>query len=576
MRTRSRRARKHAPWLIGLALCCAPASQESARAAGPVTISVVSTNDVHGRIWQLPLFGGFLQNLRAARQRDGGGVLLLDAGDIFQGTLESNSTEGAAMIRAYRALGYDAAALGNHEFDFGPVGPSPVPAKPGDDPLGALKARLREADFPILSSNLRRSAGGAALPKLRRSALLQVAGQRIGVVGGITRDALIATHSGNTKGLELVPLADAVASEAAGLRKAGARAVIALVHAGGECRDFKDPDDLSSCDPDSEAFELARALPSGSVDLIVGGHTHSGVAQRVNGIAIIEAYSNGRAFGRADLILQPSAAEKPSIHMFPPQKLCPDDLDQPSCANESYEGAPVQRDARVLATIKPDLARARALRDRPIGVDVSALVARAGPTESPCNNLIADLILRGSPGADAAFSNSGAVRVPLPVGPLTYGTVFEMFPFDNTFATLRISAREFSRILANNLAQDHGILSIAGVRAVASCEEGEIAVDLYGRDGQPIAPDRPLTVVTSDFLAMQGDNALAGLKLRPGQLTISQNRLIRDAIIRGLQSFPGGRVDGNDKTLFDPDHLRIRYPGSRPMRCGALATANSR
>src|SRR5262245_4337927 len=109
----------------------------SARAQAPVSdaivISVVSTNDVHGRISQLPLFGGYVDNLRALRAKDGGAVLLLDGGDIFQGTIESNSTEGAAMVRAYDALAYDAVTLGNHEFDFGPVGPHAVPLAEGED-----------------------------------------------------------------------------------------------------------------------------------------------------------------------------------------------------------------------------------------------------------------------------------------------------------------------------------------------------------------------------------------------------------------------------------------------------------
>ena len=89
-----------------------------------VTISIVGTNDLHGHIEALPRIGGYIANLRRARARDGGGVVLLDAGDMFQGTLESNMNEGAAVVRAYNVLKYDAAAIGNHEFDFGPAGPA--------------------------------------------------------------------------------------------------------------------------------------------------------------------------------------------------------------------------------------------------------------------------------------------------------------------------------------------------------------------------------------------------------------------------------------------------------------------
>ena len=87
--------------------------------------------------------------------------MLVDAGDMFQGTLESNLGEGAAVVRAYNLLGYDAAAVGNHEFDYGPVGPAPTPRAPGDDARGALKARAAEARFPFLDANLADVASGA-------------------------------------------------------------------------------------------------------------------------------------------------------------------------------------------------------------------------------------------------------------------------------------------------------------------------------------------------------------------------------------------------------------------------------
>ncbi|HEY2736567.1 MAG TPA: bifunctional UDP-sugar hydrolase/5'-nucleotidase, partial [Polyangiales bacterium] len=415
--------------VVGFAIGLSLTARVLAEAPSAITLSIVSTNDLHGRLTQLPLLSGYVHNLRAARAKDGGAVVLLDAGDIFQGTLESNLTEGASMIRGFRALGYDAVTLGNHEFDFGPAGPHPIPLTANEDPLGALKARVREASFPVLCSNLQRADGKPLpIPKLKASVLLHVRGVKLGVIGGLTKDTLTATHAGNTQGLVLLPLTAAIAREAEALRKQGARVVIALVHAGDECHDFKNPDDLSSCDPNGEAFELARGLPKGSIDLIVAGHTHAGIAHRVNGIPIIEAFSNGRAFGRADIRVPNAASDPVSVQLFAPQALCDDALDKPICAHDDYEAQPIARDPKVLAAIRDDVARAKLERDKPLGVSVTNVVARASTTESAGNNLVADLILRGAPGADAAFSNAGAVRIPLPVGPLTYGMVFEMFP----------------------------------------------------------------------------------------------------------------------------------------------------
>jgi 5'-nucleotidase len=118
-----------------------------------VTISVLGTNDLHGRVEALPLLAGYVDNVRAARARDGGGVVLVDAGDMFQGTLESNLGEGAAVVDAFAAMGFTAVTVGNHEFDYGPVGEPATPERPGDDPRGALKALAKRAPFPFLLAN---------------------------------------------------------------------------------------------------------------------------------------------------------------------------------------------------------------------------------------------------------------------------------------------------------------------------------------------------------------------------------------------------------------------------------------
>ena len=102
----------------------------AARSAQPpdvVTLSIVGTTDLHGYVFPregrggLAVFGGYLANLRAARAADGGGVVLLDAGDTWLGGIESNMSEGAVVVDAYNALGYTAAAVGNHDLEFGAV-----------------------------------------------------------------------------------------------------------------------------------------------------------------------------------------------------------------------------------------------------------------------------------------------------------------------------------------------------------------------------------------------------------------------------------------------------------------------
>ena len=155
-------APKVSPPAVAPAPAPAPATPAvtATAAAAPITLSIVGTNDLHGGIVArngrggLALLGGYVANLRAARARDGGAVLLIDAGDMFQGTLESNLGEGAVGRRGLQRARLHAAAIGNHEFDFGPIGKAATPRSPTDDPRGALKARAAEARFPFLAANL--------------------------------------------------------------------------------------------------------------------------------------------------------------------------------------------------------------------------------------------------------------------------------------------------------------------------------------------------------------------------------------------------------------------------------------
>src|SRR5450432_1806192 len=112
--------------LVCVVACTHPAAPPPVVASGARTITVIGTNDLHGALDRLPLLAGYVNNVRAARAADGGAVVLIDAGDLFQGTLESNLAEGADVIKAFNQLGYVASAIGNHEFDYGPVGPAVI------------------------------------------------------------------------------------------------------------------------------------------------------------------------------------------------------------------------------------------------------------------------------------------------------------------------------------------------------------------------------------------------------------------------------------------------------------------
>ena len=293
-----------------------------------VVITVIGTNDVHGELVPrqekggITTFSGYVANVREARASDGG-LVLVDGGDMWQGTLESNLNEGEALVQAYNAMGYTAAAIGNHDFDFGPTGPKSVPEDEGDDPQGALRARAASADFPLLAANLIDTATGEIVSweNIEGSTLLSLAGVQIGIIGLLTEDTVATTIAPNIRGLEIAPLAAAVEKQATALRSAGASLVIVTAHAGGRCAEFDDPFDTSSCFMRGEIMRVAEALPEGLVDHIVGGHIDGAIAHDVNGIAITSAYKSTRAFGRVDFVIDRATGSVVERRIFPPQPI---------------------------------------------------------------------------------------------------------------------------------------------------------------------------------------------------------------------------------------------------------------
>jgi 2',3'-cyclic-nucleotide 2'-phosphodiesterase (5'-nucleotidase family) len=553
--------------LASLLLVAPPtqAGDPPARASeGPplVTISIVGTNDLHGHIEALPRFGGYVANLRRKRLAGRGGVVLVDAGDMFQGTLESNMTEGAAVVRAYNALEYDAVAVGNHEFDFGPVGPATSPRAPGDDPRGALKTRAAEAHFPFLAANLVDDATGAppAWPNFGATHMAKVGDVKVGIVGLANAGTAFMTLPANFAGLRALPLAPSVLAAAKDLRRRGAAIVVVVAHVGGSCKRLDDPDDLSSCEGDSEIFQLARALPKGTVDAIVAGHTHAGIAQRVAGIPIIEAYDKGSAFGRIDFELSTSTGPPRILRrvIFAPRTI------GPGAPRDRYEDADVVVDRAVAAAIAPALAAAREQRALKLGVTVVRAIAPAYAAESALGNLFADLMRAARPKADVALITGGSLRAELPAGPLTYGQLHEALPFDDRFVMVAMTGADLAATVARNLGRAGGVVSLSGARAVAACVDGALRVTLTRPDGAPIAPTDRLTVATSEFLASGGGDVFsAEVRAHAGP---AEGGPIRDALADVLRA-RGRPIDAANPPLHDAARPRLGYPGRRPLRC---------
>jgi 5'-nucleotidase len=568
-------------WIVlAIAACASPPAREPVRppqvtapapapppAPRKVTLTILGTNDVHGALERLPIFAGFVANARAARAADGGGVIVVDGGDMVQGTLESNLGEGADLVRAYNQIGYAAAAVGNHEFDFGPAGPLATPASAADDPRGALLARAAEARFPFVSANLLDTKTGAPVrwPNVPASALIEVAGVRVGIVGASTESTPYTTMAANFAGLAISPTAAAIADEARRLRAQGARVIVVAAHIGGRCQRFEDPDDLSSCDRDEELFRVLEGLPPGAVDVFVGGHTHQAMAHRVAGVAVIESYASGRAFGRVDLEVAPDGGVA-SVKIHRPHVMC-GESDRPvpvaACRPGDYEGRPVVPEPAVQRIVDEALARAAVQRSEKLGVKLLGPVTRSYSQESAVGNWISDLMLAAQPDAQVSLTNGGGLRADLPPGELEYGELYEAVPFDNRFAIVAMKGADLRTLVATNLTRGGAILSWGGLAAKARCKGDRLDVKITIR-GKSLADAVTYKVATSDFLASGGDGLIGRLKLPEGSVKMTDVN-IRDGIADVLRKRKG-TID--PARLYSPTARRHDSEGTRPVACG--------
>jgi 5'-nucleotidase len=534
----------------------ASAAQENAPIPDDaLVLTVVGTSDTHGRLAQLPLFASYIKALRSTHGP--GGIVLVDSGDAFQGTLESDSDEGSTVIAALNAIGYDAMAIGNHEFDYGPQGPQTTIRQSGGDPRGALKQRAKEAQFPLLAANIGCKTDERCLGFPSDTLVTKAQDVRVGIIGLSTDSTLSTTISANVTDLSVRPLARVITERAKSLRERGATVVIVAAHAGGECKSFVSKKALATCDDKGEIFEVARALEPGLVDAIVAGHTHQAIAHTLNGIAIIQSYSGLKAFGRIDLALDKKTKKVISAIVHPPESLR---------ENAIYEGVTVMPDAAVKALTEPAMARAATKKKELLGPTLARSLERRFGEESPLGNFVASQMLALTPAAELAIMNGGGIRADFPQGALTYGALYATLPFDNRFALVKLLGKDVRVMFERNLHADNGILSVAGARIDATCDAGKLIVSVYlEKRNKALADTDVVSIVTNDFLATGGDAAWKG-----GETQILEDAPpIREAIAARLRTQPMSLDPG---IWFDRKAPRINKAGPRPLRCNDKAS----
>lgn len=465
----------------------------AALAGDPVRLIVLHTNDLHGQLHPMPpspvrpvlrgkAAGGYahLASMVRAIRREAAGrgakVLLLDAGDIFQGTPIGNETRGRAVIEAMNALGYDAGALGNHEFDYG---------------YENLVALVEKAAFPVLAANL------AGAKRVRPYVVLAppAAPCRVAVIGVITPGTPMITTPGVTDGLTF---ADPVPVVRALRKELQADLFVVVSHLGRE-----------------DELRLAREVEG--LALVVGGHSHSPYVRKVDGTLVLQTHSRGLSLGRADLDLDPDGWKvvRAEGRLLPvdPRATAPDAAVQEVIVR--YGKDLDERLRRVVGRLAAPLRRARGL------------------VSSPAGNWMAD-VLRRAGQAEVGFMNKGGIRTDLEAGEVTAGDIYRLMPFDNVVATMDLTGAELRALLERHFAPGrYPGLEWSGLFVeVARAADGTVTIAAVTVGGRPLDEQRLYRVATNSFLAAGGDGFEAFQKGRRR----ARGGLVRDALAADLEA----------------------------------------
>ncbi|MER8691263.1 5'-nucleotidase C-terminal domain-containing protein [Mesorhizobium opportunistum] len=416
------------------------------------------------------------------KKLEGQNVLLLNAGDSFQGSLFYTTYKGAVEEEFLNQIKPDAVTLGNHEFDDGE---------------SALVPYLDKAKFPVVSANVVPNDKSGAAGKIKPSIVVEVGGQKIGIVGAVTNDTPELASPGPN-----IAIADDVKSitaEVEKLKAQGINKIIAVTHIGY-----------------NRERDVIAKIPG--IDVVVGGHSHTllsntdpkaagpypTMADNPDGykVPVVQAASYSKYLGEFKVVFDDNGVVKSASG-------------DPISLDKS-----ITPDPAVLARIKELGAPIEALKNKEVAettdvIDGSRESCRVH--ECAMGNLVSDAILdrvKGQ-GVEIVISNGGGLRASIDKGTITMGEVLTVLPFQNTLATFQISGKDLVAGLESGLSQiedgagrfpqvaglkysfDKSVAPNAGrVKSVEVMENGAWA---------PINPDKDYLVATNNYVRQGGD-----------------------------------------------------------------------
>ena len=455
-------------------------------------IVILHTNDVHGAIGEYAKVAALKQAYQAA----GAYVLLADAGDFIQGDPTVSASQGKTAIELMNLAGYDVAAPGNHEFDYG---------------YPNLKTLAGEADFPILAANVRYD-NAAALGD--QTTFTTTDGKKIGIFGLDTPETATKAHPDKIKGVSFLAaqeMFDCAQAQVDAMKADGCDYIICLGHLG-----------IDAESTGNRSIDLLEKVTG--IDVFIDGHSHSTLEE------IKEATNGTGKVG--DTVLTSTGTKLANVGMV---DISPDGtISTSSLATSELTVTP---DAKVAARAEEiqkeiDADYGTVFAKTEVALDGEKANVRTGETN--LGDLIADAMLWQAglldEGVDAAVTNGGGIRASIAAGDITKKDINTVLPFGNTLYVVKVTGAELLEALeASTYCTPEaigGFPQVAGIEFTVNTGAQFDTKELYpgstyGKPasinrvmiqtvgGEAFNPEETYTIVTNDFMGAGGDTYYA-------------------------------------------------------------------
>ena len=463
------------------------------------TIRLLFTDDLHGAIFSSPMWGkpdvqeGGMSMLKSAidEHRDES-TLLLDAGDWAQGTYAGGMDQGTTVVGLMGKMGYDAAAIGNHEFDWG---------------REQLTQLANQAAFDVLGANVLASETGEVMPGVAPHTIKVVNGVKVGIIGVTTQDTPELGAKSNTEGVTFADTVDSIRKSLPDLDEKGAEVLVLLSH----CATGEDQ-------------KIAEAVPE--LDVIIGGHDHEKLDEPiiVGKTIITKAGPHAKTLGQLDLVVpkqDEASSESKGFRLISRKgvfrapegdKTIRDRLRRGHLPFKhtlhKVDSEHVKSNPEFDKELAPIAAKVDDVMSVKVGSSTVGITRDKQEPETTAGNIVTDSMLDAT-GADIAFLNTGAMKKAIDQGEIKFGDVFNLLPYDNQIVTVDMTGASILKVLEESAANAEtipqkgstNIIQFAGLQATfdPSQPKGH-RVSNVTVGGQPLDMSRTYSVASIDYL----------------------------------------------------------------------------